>query len=818
LVSDFEKAGCILKPDFHDDVSIGMARTVSPQAFLNAEQRGGTANNGKPSLTYQQAGFTLIGGEPGWSGVLGAPFNVTYAYRSTAPASMPDDAAGFSRFNAAQIAQAELALQSWSDLANIVFTRVGAGASGEEAYSNSASILLANYSSGVEGAAAFGNYPGNTSFSSESGDVWVNSSLSYNRTPTAGAYGALVLVHEVGHAIGLAHPSGYNASADGSIEYATDADYYEDSNQYTVMSYFEETYTGGDYKVYYPAAPQLDDISAAQQEYGANLNTRTGDTVYGFGSTADRPWFLATSANSPLIFAVWDAGGVDTFNFSGYAASQVIDLSPGHFSNVGGMVGNVAIAMQVGIENAIGGSGADTLLGNALANVLQGGIGADFLSGLQGDDTLEGGPGDDTLAGDAGADTMRGGAGSDAYWVDSAGDVIVELAGDGFDTVAASVSYALSDNIEKLILQGSAGYAIGNALANFLTGDDLGNTLDGGAGADTMSGGLGDDAYWVDNAGDAVVELAGGGFDTVASFVNYTLSDNIEKLLLLGQAVTAVGNAASNILVGDALGNTLWSLAGNDTLDGGTGADTMIGGLGDDAYWVDAAGDAIVELVGEGFDTVATFVNYTLSDNIEKLILLGSAAYGGGNAQANILVGGALDNTLMGGGGADWMEGGAGNDAYWVDNAGDLIVELVGGGFDTVASVVSYTLADNVEKLILLDSAVIARGNAGGNILVGNTLGNTINGLGGDDWLEGGAGVDHFVFGPGAGHDRIVDFGLGGEHDVLDLSAYVTASVTWSVTQQGADTLVAFANGDSVLLADTLQAHVVQNGGELVWT
>jgi Ca2+-binding RTX toxin-like protein len=592
-------------------------------------------------------------------------------------------------------------------------------------------------------------------------------------------------VHEIGHAIGLAHPGDYNAGRWFDRTYATDAEYYEDSNQYTVMSYFDETYTGGDYKVYYPAAPQLDDISAAQQEYGANLNTRTGDTVYGFGSTADRPWFLATSANSPLIFAVWDAGGVDTFNFSGYAASQIIDLSPGHFSNVGGMVGNVAIAMQVGIENAIGGSGADTLLGNALANVLQGGIGADFLSGLQGDDTLEGGPGDDTLAGDAGADTMRGGAGSDAYWVDSAGDVIVELAGDGFDTVAASVSYALSDNIEKLILQGSAGYAIGNALANFLTGDDLGNTLDGGAGADTMSGGLGDDAYWVDNAGDAVVELAGGGFDTVASFVNYTLSDNIEKLLLLGQAVTAVGNAASNILVGDALGNTLWSLAGNDTLDGGTGADTMIGGVGDDAYWVDAAGDAIVELVGEGFDTVAAFVNYTLSDNIEKLILLGSAAYGGGNAQANILVGGALDNTLMGGGGGDWMEGGAGNDAYWVDNAGDLIVELVGEGFDTVASVVSYTLADNVEKLILLDSAVIARGNAGGNILVGNALGNTINGLGGDDWLEGGAGVDHFVFGPGAGHDRIVDFGLGGEHDVVDLSAYVTASVTWTVTQQG---------------------------------
>jgi Ca2+-binding RTX toxin-like protein len=604
-------------------------------------------------------------------------------------------------------------------------------------------------------------------------------------------------------------------------------------------------------------------------------------------------------------------GGSDLIDFSHAQVAVRVELGYGAAQQTG--MGLLSLSE---IENLLGGDYGVTFIGNVSANKLTGGLGNDWLDGGQGADTLLGGGGADVLIGglgaDAldggtGADAMTGGLGDDAYWVDDAGDQVKENAGEGIDTVTSSLNYTLGGAVENLTLGGGASYGVGNGLANILTGNALSNTLDGGAGADTMAAGLGDDAYWVDDVGDVVRERADEGFDTIASLVSYTLGDNVEKLLLLGSAINATGNSGGNILVGNALANTLDAGASGDILDGGVGADTMIGGTGDDSYWVDNTGDRIIEQAGQGFDTVASFVSYGLSDNVEKLILLGSAGYGVGSAQTNILVGNALDNTLDGGAGADWMEGGAGADAYWVDNAGDTVIELVGEGFDTIASTVSYTLAANVEKLLLLGSALTATGNSGGNILVGNALantldaggsgdildggtgadtmiggtgddsywvddagdaivelvgegfetvasfvsytlaanveklillgtataatgsaqtnilvgnalGNTINGLGGDDWLEGGAGVDHFVFGPGAGHDRIVDFGLGGEHDVLDLSAYVTASVTWSVTQQGADTLVAFANGDSVLLADTLQAHVVQNGGELVWT
>ena len=188
-----------------------------PEGYLNADQRDGATVNGKPSLTIDQAATKLTGGEPGWNSVMGSGYTVSYAYRASEPTTYPSDISGFTRFSVAQINQTELALKGWSDVANIHFVRVGTGTSGDAAYSDNAPILIGNYSSGEAGAAAFAYYPGDTSVSSSSGDLWVNSTLDYNQAPAVGNFGGIVLVHELGHTIGLGHPGVVDHDVDATI-------------------------------------------------------------------------------------------------------------------------------------------------------------------------------------------------------------------------------------------------------------------------------------------------------------------------------------------------------------------------------------------------------------------------------------------------------------------------------------------------------------------------------------------------------------------------------------------------------------------------
>jgi Ca2+-binding RTX toxin-like protein len=299
----------------------------------------------------------------------------------------------------------------------------------------------------------------------------------------------------------------------------------------------------------------------------------------------------------------------------------------------------------------------------------------DHLYGGDGNDTLSDSYGNNVLDGGAGADQMTGGYGDDTFVVDVAGDVVVEQADSGTDTVQSSITYTLGANLENLTLTGAAAInGTGNTLANVLTGNDAANILVSGTGADTMIGGLGEDTYTVDNVNDVIVENAGEGLDRVNSSVSYTLSAEVENLTLTGTtAINGTGNVLAHGLTGNSAANVLTGGAGNDTYIVGTG-------------------DTTTEAAGGGIDTVQSAVTWTLGTEVENLTLTGTAAINGtGNTSANLLIGNSAANALSGGTGADTMIGGAGDDIYTVDDAGDVVTELAGEGKDLVNASLTYT-------------------------------------------------------------------------------------------------------------------------------
>ena len=430
------------------------------------------------------------------------------------------------------------------------------------------------------------------------------------------------------------------------------------------------------------------------------------------------------------------------------------------------------------VENVtLTGTTALDATGNALANALTGNSAANRLEGLAGHDTLDGG---------AGVDTLVGGTGDDTYLIDSALDVVTELAGEGTDSVRVAFAYTLGSNLENLTLTGAAVLSgFGNTLDNALTGNAAANrleglagadTLDGGAGLDTLVGGTGNDTYVVDLNTDRVIERsAADGVDTVlSSAAFFTLEAHVENLMLAGTAsIGGAGNALANVITGNAGNNlfdggdgndTVFGGAGNDSLYGGAGSDSMLGGAGNDVYRVGLTTDVVVELAGEGTDTVeAVNTSYTLSDHVENLILSGAAYYinATGNALANqitgnwgynLLTGGAGNDTIDGGEGADTAVGGTGDDTYLVNSSADLITELAGEGTDVVLSTArSFTMGANVEHITLQGTdSISAVGNASANTMIGNSGDNTLDGGDGNDSLVGGAGFDSLLGGAGS--------------------------------------------------------------------
>lgn len=489
----------------------------------------------------------------------------------------------------------------------------------------------------------------------------------------------------------------------------------------------------------------------------------------------------------------------------GNSGSNTLDGGAGSDTLRGGAGDDTYIVDTTGdqiIENA--GEGTDTVqssatytLGVDIENLtLTGSTNIDGTgNGL--DNVIAGNSGANTLDGGAGNDTMSGGSGDDTYIVDSAGDAIAELSGQGTDTVRSALSYTLGANLENLVLTGTAANGTGNDLDNAITGNGANNTLDGGAGNDALAGGGGNDTYVIDSAGDQVIENAGEGTDLVMASVAFALGNNLENLTLTGSlAISAVGNALDNILTGNGAANLIDGGGGHDTIDGGAGADTLAGGTGNDTYIVDDAGDAILENANEGIDIAKASVSYTISGNVENLTLTGSAAISGtgnaldnqilGNAASNVIDGQAGNDKISGGDGHDTIYGGIGNDTIFGDEGNDTIHggdghdQLNGGARND--TIYGGTGNDGLwggggnDVLHGEDGTDWLFGDGGNDAITGGAGDDAIAGGAQNDQLTGGAGNDTYFWqradvfhanGAWAGYDTITDFGAG---DRLDLS------------------------------------------------
>jgi len=442
----------------------------------------------------------------------------------------------------------------------------------------------------------------------------------------------------------------------------------------------------------------IDDILVGAR-YADPNGTASGQTYVIFGQAAQRD-FIGTAASETfrggaLADFIFGRGGQDVLR--GLGGDDEIQGGDGN-DQLFGELGADTLNGGAGADLLEGGDGNDTLIDSAGTNDLRGGAGLDSLTGgsdadrLDGgadDDSLFGAAGNDVLDGGTGADVMIGGLGNDIFIVDNLGDVAGD-AGAGSDRVRASVSFTIGSNIENLQLTGAANInGTGNELANQLDGNSGDNTLSGAAGADLIKGEDGADILNGDAGADQL--LGGEGADTLNGGADNDILNGgagIDTLNGGEGADLLEGGLADDILAGDAGADQLFGGDGADTLRGGegndilrgeAGLDALFGGNGDDVFYIDADLDSVTEAADEGVDTVRATVSYTLTANVERLVLDGSGDLNGtGNALANVLTGNAGANRLEGLAGADNLNGGDGADVIVGGAGGDILTGGLG--------------------------------------------------------------------------------------------------------------------------------------------
>ena len=591
--------------------TITFTATTSGTYYLDAQGYSGsvTGDYGLSMATGTQASYdvtmgagNLIRTDLSWSATPGTPVTVTWSIRESG--TEPSGGNSFIAPSAAQIAAIQEVMGYFEGVSGLTLSQVAANNT-----SNDATMVFGAYSAN-DGSGAYAYLPGNAAVGANAGDVWLNNNAGSSSSLPMGSYSYFVLLHEIGHALGLSHPGDYNAALGVSITYANNAQFIQDSHQYTLMSYFDEGNTASTMNSY-PDTLMLYDLLALHQLYGADMTYKAGNTTYGFNATVGGAYDFTT--NLDPFLSIWDGGGNDTLDLSGYTFNQFITLEAGQFSDVGGYIGNLSIAIGAVIENAIGGSGNDEINGNHVGNMLSGLAGNDTMNGGAGNDTLYGGAQHDYLAGGDNNDVLYGGGGVDTLLGQGGDDSMsggwfndVLYGGDGNDTLRGDGG---NDNLyggadDDLMYGGTGNDRIfggisgadtlyGGAQHDYMDGGDGNDVLYGEGGVDTMRGGDGDDS------------MSGGWFSDV----------------LYGDAGadTMYGDGGNDRMYGGAGDDLMYGGDGSDRLFGGiSGSDTIHGGAGNDLISGGSESDRFVFEDGFGIDVI---IDFEATNDLEKIDL-----------------------------------------------------------------------------------------------------------------------------------------------------------------------------------------------------
>ena len=490
----------------------------------------------------------LLDGEgSGWTGP-----TVTYSFPragSTWPSYALDDEqanADYSTPSEAQDARFRLALEAWDRVTALTFVETD-----DLANTGQIRIAFTDVDDFTDESTAYAYFPPTPGYlaSAWEGDIWLDDSLK-TATFADRSYEYHVILHELGHALGLKHPFEDGATLPAAY----------DVTRYSIMSYnlYKDAYyvtvemvDGVNHvigRAVGATTPMVFDIAAIQARYGADPHTAAGNTAY--------TW----SQSVPMMQAVYDAGGTDTFDLSSHTRSSIVDLTPGAYSSIayysaqaqadywnslypgaGSVItdyiidpetytwsDNLGIAYGTLIENVLGGAAADTLLGNEANNYLNGGGGDDVLRGFLGDDSIVGGSGFDDTHGNQGNDTVRGGDGHDWVVGGQGNDMLFGEAGD--DLVYGNLGADTQD---------------GGDGVDWVRGGQGGDSLSGGAGDDWMSGDLGDDTLSGGLGADTFRTWGGTGIDRITDF-SRAQGDRVQ--LDIGTAATTSQVGADTVI------------------------------------------------------------------------------------------------------------------------------------------------------------------------------------------------------------------------------------------------------------------------------